>query len=137
MKTVSSNLPKQLLFLITLILAIAPACKQQNRRAKQVALVATGGVITAAGTVLIPPAFIAGVMAGASPGAAGVGTAVVLGAVAVPAALVALGIWLITLGIKKDKTGPIAIPEPLNPKEENVQVLENNDAINNVTENPL
>ncbi len=137
MKTISNNLPKKLLFLITIILAIAPACKQQNRRAKRVALVATGGVITAAGTVLIPPAFLAGVMAGASPSAAGVGTAIALGAVAVPVALVALGIWLITLGIKKDKEGPIAISEPLNPLTEDIQILENNDAINNTTGNPL
>ncbi len=97
MKTVNNNLPKQLLFFLTLLLAFTPACKQQKQSlAGAHSEIAAGTIITAGGIAAVP------VLTAATGLLIAIGHVSLLAVpICIPIALFAVGIPLIVDGVKK------------------------------------
>ncbi len=91
---------KQLLFLITLLMAISPACKQKNKPnlAGPNGAIAAGSILTAGGIATTTASGI--LISGA--GLASLGTIVGIASV-IPGVLFITGIPLIIYGVKKRK----------------------------------
>ncbi len=101
MKIISNKLPKKLLFLITLIFAIAPACTKRQKMAAANGAVAAGTISTAAGITAL------GLGTTVTCFCAGFGGFIAAGPVAftvlVPGFLIGAGIAGIVKGVQKRK----------------------------------
>jgi|GEM_PF-3175231 hypothetical protein len=95
---------KQLLFLITLLLAITPACKQKNKPhlAGANGAIAAGSILTAAGTAGVPLATVTAIGVCALSGGAAIVPSVA-SLLILPVGLLIIGIPLIIYGVKKRK----------------------------------
>ncbi len=96
---------KQILFLLTLIFSLAPACKRPNKPnlAGPHGAIAAGSILTAGGAAGTPVGILAGCVHVAFTGTSGatLATSIAMG-LAAPIAL-AIGIPLIIYGVKKRK----------------------------------